>query len=135
MQHHNIVHVVDPDEAIGEALSALLGTYGIYVRAFSDAESFLRARSSWGSDPGCLLIEANLPGLNGLSLLRQLRDQGSSLPVIVLTTTQNSALERQALQFGATEVIEKSLINAFLVGRLPELLPGIAKFADSASKD
>ena len=135
MQHRNIVHVVDPDEAIGEALSTLLGTYDIYVRAFSDAESFLRARSSWGSDHGCLLIEANLPGLNGLSLLRQLRDQGSSLPVIVLTNTQNSDLVRQALEFGATEVIEKSLINAFLVGRLPELLPGAAKLTEGASED
>ena len=135
MQHRNIVHVVDPDEAIGEALCALLGTYDINVQTFSDAESFLRARSSWDSDHGCLLIEANLPGLNGLSLLRRLRGQGSSIPVIVLTTTQNPDLVRQALQFGATEVIEKSLINAFLVGRLPELLPGAAKLAEGASKD
>ena len=124
MQHKNIVHVVDPDEAIGEALSALLDTYEIDVRTFPDAESFVPARSSWDTAHGCVLIEINLPGLSGLWLLRWLRAQGFSLPVVILTNTRNDDIERHALEFGATDVIEKPFINAFLVERLSELLPG-----------
>ena len=115
MRHGNIVYIVDPDEAIGEALSTLLGTYNVEVQVFPDAESFLQARSSWEMESGCVFIEADLPGLNGLTLLRRLRGQGFSGPVVVLANPQDHDIERQALRFGATNVMDKSLINDFLV--------------------
>lgn len=115
MQYGNVVYIVDPDEAISEALSTLLEAYDIEVRAFADARSFLQAQPSWDTEIGCVFIEADLPGVNGLMLVRRLRGQGFPGPVVVLTNAHDRAIERQALQFGATKVIDKSLIYEFLV--------------------
>ncbi len=123
MPHTNIVHVVDPDDAIGEALTALLGTYDIAVRCFRDAEEYLTKDIEFARRPGCLLVEADLPGRSGLSLLRQLREQNADFPVIVLSSDAKTDLRRQALRLGATEVVEKPLMNDFLLKRLPQLLP------------
>ncbi len=123
MQHHTIVYVIDPDEGIGEALTTLLGTYGIHVRYFPDANNFLQAFPTGDIKHGCLLVEACLPGLSGLAMLRRLRAQGCELPVIVLNNSASDDISHQALRLGATDVLEKPLINAFLMERLAELLP------------
>ena len=124
MSGSHIVHVIDPDAAIGEALSALLETYGIAVQGFPDAESFLCARAAGRIAGGCLLVDANLPGLSGLSLLRELHGQNSELPVIVLTDAASPEFRKQAQSLGAVDVLEKPLMNGFLLGRLSTLMPG-----------
>ena len=117
-----MVYIVDSDDAIGEALTALLETYAIRVRSYGDAKEFLDAYAPNESEAGCLLVETNLPGSSGLSLLRELRKQGSKLPVILLANTVNADIRREALKAGAVDVIEKPLVNAFLLGRLSQVL-------------
>lgn len=73
-----------------------------------------------------MLVEADLSGLSGLSLVQRLRTQGFSQPLIVLSNMVNRGLRLQAVTLGATEVIEKPLVNAFLVDRLSDLFPGAA---------
>lgn len=110
----NTVYVVDPDPAIAEAVTALLGTYDLPVRAFLDAESFLAFRAVETIGRGCIMIEVNLPGLNGLALLRQLRAEGPDLPIIILTNAHAPAMHDQAVRFGADRLVEKPLINDML---------------------
>lgn len=134
MQHNTIVYVVDPDAAIGEALTTLLDTYGIDVQTFTDAESFLASKPVDGQGSECLLAEIDLPGANAFSLVRQLRADGYRFPVILLTNSPRHEIEAQARKFGATEVLEKPLINAFLVERLSELLPNETKLPPDGTK-
>lgn len=122
MKPDHIVYVVDPDESIGDALTALLGTYDIQVRVFPTADLFLDAYSATSLTGCCLLVEANLPRLSGLSLLRQLRARGFTLPVIILTNPADQDIRQQAMQFGATDVLEKPLIKGVLAERLLKLL-------------
>jgi len=68
-----IGELIDPDDACGEALTALLGTYNINVRTFPDAETFLAAHAEQCSSSCCLMVEVDLPGMDGLSLLRKLQ--------------------------------------------------------------
>ena len=135
MEAGNIVYVVDSDEAIGEGLTALLGTYNIEVRRFADAKGFLDLVPTLALDHGCLLIEEKLTDQSGVSLVRQLREQGHNLPIILLTSTSNRDTRRQALKFGATDVLEKPLINAFLIERLTRLLPGTVPYTENASRN
>lgn len=123
VQYENIVHVVDPDASVGEALSMLLQIYSIAVRTYADAEMFLAAYATEKMHHGCLFVESELPGLSGLSLLRELRAQGFSLPSIVLTSGATSEFRHQAFRSGAIEVLEKPLMNTFLLERLAQLLP------------
>ncbi len=133
MPDKNVVHLVDPDESIGEALSLLLDTYGITVRSYADAESFIQAYTAGQAQQGCLIIADNLPGVSGLSSVRELREHGFFLPVIVITNSISTGFRARALRMGATEVIEKPLMNGFLLERLGTLLPGAMGLTDPAS--
>ena len=116
------VYVIDPDEAVHDALTTLLGVNGTRVVCYPTAEAFLGSTISHRSTRGVLLVEANLPGMGTLAFLRQLRIQGLDFPVVVLTSTSNREIAKQALKAGAMEVIEKPLVS----DRLLELLPGLA---------
>lgn len=122
------VYIIDPDEAIREGLQALLGTLAISVLCYPDAEAFLDATTGQRPNCGCLLVEANLPGLDSLALLRRLRAEGSQLPVVVLASTSNRDIADQALRAGVADVIDKPLVNGLLLNRLQQLLsraPGL----------
>ena len=100
MQHDNTVFVVDPDETIGDEVTALLGVYDISARVFPNAEDFLEAYPAEGIGTCCLLVEAELPGISGLLLLQRLRARGFDQLVIFLTDTVNCELRRQAMEAG-----------------------------------
>ncbi|MFT4584582.1 MAG: FixJ family two-component response regulator [Gammaproteobacteria bacterium] len=128
MPEADLVYVVDGDDAIVEGLTTLLNTYNIRVKAFPDAENFLHAETLRDTAGACLITALELPGMSGLSLLRKLRARNASLPIIVLTNTVDRNLNHQALALGATDVIDKPLINAFLMERLVKLIPNRGKF-------
>jgi two-component system response regulator FixJ len=118
----DIVYVIDPDEAVHDALAALLGATGTRVVCYPSAEAFLDSNCMHSGMRGLVLAEVNLPGMGSLALLRQLRDQGVDLPVVVLTSTSNRDIADQALKAGAVEVIEKPLVHGRLLNRLHHLV-------------
>ena len=117
----DIIYVIDPDEAVHDALTILLTTTGRRVVCYSNAEAFLDSSFADSSIRGCVLAEANLPGMGSLALLRRLRAQGVDLPVVILTSTSNRDIADQALKAGAVEVIEKPLVHDRLLNRLQHL--------------
>ncbi len=118
----DIVYVIDPDEAVHDALAALLGATGTRVVCYASAETFLDSNFSDSGMRGLVLAEVNLPGMGSLALLRRLRDQGVDLPVVVLTSTSNRDIADQALKAGAVEVIEKPLVHGRLLHRIHHLV-------------
>ncbi len=114
-----------PGQAISHALGALVGRYEISVETFLSAEDFLAAVPAPDAKRGTLLIAAELPGLSGLALLEQLRTQGFLAPVIILLQTAKRDMRQEALQLGATAVIEKQLAVAFLAARFAQIFPGV----------
>ncbi len=117
-----IFYVIDPDEAVHDALAALLGATGSRVVCYPSAEAFLGSEVTHNGMRGLVLAEANLPGMGSLALLRRLRDQGVDLPVVVLTSTSNRDIADQALKAGAVEVIEKPLVHGRLLKRIWHLV-------------
>ena len=121
-RERDTVYVIDPDEAIRDGLTTLLATLDTPVLCYSDAQSFFDANTALSLSHGCVLVEANLPGMGSLALLRRLRAQGVDLPVVVLASTSNRDIADQALQAGAVDVIDKPLVNGRLLRRLRQLL-------------
>ena len=74
MSSAHTIFVVDDDAAVTRALARLLRADGWRVKTFGSAEAFLAARDAEVS--GCLVLDVNLPGLDGLALQQQLRDTG-----------------------------------------------------------
>lgn len=113
-----MVHVVDSDQAISDGLTTLLGAYGIDVRSHRDAESFVRYWLPRRYRNGCLIAEADLPGISGLALLRDLRDLGVEIPVLLLVSTYSAALFEAAVGLGRVSVIQKPCLGRTLIDRV-----------------
>lgn len=135
MSHENSVHLVDSDESIGEALTLLLGTYGIAVSCYSDAESFVQRYQAGKVTEGCLLIADNLPGMNGLSSVKMLRELGFTLPIIVISSAIGEDFHKRAVCMGATDVLEKPLMDGFLLERLGKYFPHTGKPSETGSSN
>ena len=116
-QDHTVC-LVDPDEAVHDALSTLLRASGVQVKCFASAEDYLKSDVVLDTDTGCLLAEASLPGMGCLAFLRQLRAINTDLPIIVLTSTSDRNIAEQVLKAGALEVIEKPLVSDRILERL-----------------
>lgn len=101
----DMVFVIDDDADIREQLCEVITQSGMPARGFESAEAFLRA----GLAPigACLLLDAYLPGMGGLDLLRRLRREGAQLPVIMITGNSDVGMAVEAMKAGAADFIEK----------------------------
>ena len=117
------VFVVDDDALVRAAIRSVLEDDGRTVEDFADGEAFLASPRPDGA--GCLLIDAYLPGMKGLDLLRHLQGAGSRLSAIMITGRSDVAMAVQAMKAGASDFIEKP------VGR-EDLLAGIDRALDQA---
>jgi two-component system CheB/CheR fusion protein len=102
-----VVLIIDDDEQVRAALRSVLQEDGRRVEAYEDAETFLTAYQP--GTLGCLLLDATLPGMSGLDLLRHLRLAGDSLPSVVITGNSDVKLAVQAMKAGADDFIEKPI--------------------------
>lgn len=107
----SIIYIVDDDEDVLAALRSVLEDDGHEVCDFASCEAFLECeRRSSGSSAGCLLVDAYLPGMSGLELLRQLRsDEADALPAIMITGRSDVPMAVDAMKAGAMDFIEKPI--------------------------
>lgn len=112
------VYVVDPDEAVHEALAALLQSAGVRVAGYRTPEAFLNACATQPASNCCALVEADLSGIGSLALIRELHSKVPEMPIIVLASTVDSDIAAQALKAGALDVIDKPLFGAHLLDRI-----------------
>ncbi|HVJ55842.1 MAG TPA: chemotaxis protein CheB [Aliidongia sp.] len=102
-----IIFIVDDDSHVREAIRIVLEEDGQIVEDYASCEAFLEAYRP-GRD-ACLLIDAYLPGMNGLELLRRLHEDGHRLPSIMITGSSDVPMAVQAMKAGASDFIEKPI--------------------------
>lgn len=100
-----IVHVVDDDASVRESLALLLEVRGMETRSHSDARSFLA--NCKGDEPGCVLLDLRMPGMDGSTLQAEMARREMDLPVIIITAHGDVAATRAAFKAGACDFIEK----------------------------
>lgn len=113
-----VVAVIDDESLVRDGIRSVLEDDGHAVAEYGDAESFLESRPR--EREACLLIDAYLPGMNGLELLRRLRARGDRRPAIIITGRSDITVAVEAMKAGASDFLEKP------VGR-GELLASIAR--------
>jgi two-component system, chemotaxis family, CheB/CheR fusion protein len=104
---HPVIFVVDDDRAVREAIRDALEYDGRSVQTYSTCEAFIEAYRP--GHEACLLIDAYLPGMNGLELLRWLGHAGHRLPAIMITGDSDVPMAVQAMKAGAWDFIEKPI--------------------------
>ncbi len=101
------LHVVDDDNQICTAIAEIFKEAGWNVATYDTAERFLETYRPVGD--GCLLVDAYLPGINGIDLLSRLKQAAHSPPVIMMTGHSDVTMVVKAMKAGAVDFIEKPL--------------------------
>lgn len=129
MQNEPMVHVVDDDDAVREALQLLMRSDDIPVQTYASAEDFLEQQAH--SRPGCLLLDMRMPGINGLELLNILKEHDSPLPVVFITGHGDVGMAVEAMKAGAVDFIEKPFDNERLLKVMHNCLADSVSIKDS----
>jgi two-component system, LuxR family, response regulator FixJ len=111
-----VVHLIDDDEGVRQALAFLLTASGFAVRVHESATSFLDAIATM--QPGCVVTDVRMPGVDGLELQRRLKARGLGLPVIVMTGHGDVALAVEAMKAGAVDFLEKPFEDEALLSAI-----------------
>ena len=98
------IHVVDDDANLRTAMDRLLKLLGYAVAAYDSAEAFLAAAPR---GPGCILLDVQMPGLDGLALHERLQDIGNPLPVVFLSAHGDIPISVRAIKRGAEDFLTK----------------------------
>lgn len=117
------VLVVDDDALFRESLQQNLVEAGFDVSGFADGRSLLQHLEK-GGRAGLILLDWRMPGMNGIEVLRRLRDSGEPIPVIFLTALSDQMYEEAALIGGAVDFVEKSRSFAILKRRIDLIMRG-----------
>jgi FixJ family two-component response regulator len=100
-----IVHVVDDDVSMREALQELFQSIGLEARTYGTARDFLATPVS--DAPGCVVIDIRLPDKNGLDFQVQLTEVGIRLPVVIMTGFGDIPMSVRAMKRGAVDFLQK----------------------------
>ena len=120
--------IVDDDALFRESLGLNLAENGYEVDDFGDGESALRHFAEGGSCDA-ILLDWRMPGVDGLAVLRRLRDRDVQIPVIFLTVLSDEIYEEAALKWGAVDFIEKSRSLSIILQRLRLITDGPKRVA------
>ena len=127
MALRRVVHVIDDETDVCEALKVLLHTAGFEARTYASAEEFLAEVNL--NRPMCLLVDVRLPGMSGLELVRRLQ-QGPVRPVVVMITGHGDVpLAVKAMRAGALHFMEKPFEPEELLQTLEEALQRVSAMA------
>lgn len=101
----NLISVIDDDESVRATTKLLIESSGYRAAAFESAENLLSSEQL--DDTSCLIIDIQMPGMNGLQLQRHLAAAGSRIPIIFMTAYDDKESRRRAMQGGAVAFLAK----------------------------
>jgi FixJ family two-component response regulator len=102
---HAIVHVIDDDVSLRDALDLLLPSVGLNVRSYASVQEFLDAGAHDG--PGCIVLDVRLPGISGLDFQSRCSGFGVHLPIVLMTGHGDVPMSVRAMKAGAVDFLSK----------------------------
>jgi FixJ family two-component response regulator len=129
------VFVVDDDPSVRKSLARLLRSAGYEAETFATAAEFLDHRRVHDT-PGCLVLDVQMPGLNGLELQQELLDSSSPIPIIFITGHGDIPMSVIAMKAGAVDFLSKPFRDDDLLKAVLEASArGRRRRAESAERD
>ena len=106
------IYIVDDDESVCRALKSLLMTFDFEVKTFNSAKIFFDSVTN--DDPGCLVLDIHISGMDGWETQKRILDSGSKRPVIFISAEKKDVADR-ALKVGAVGFLQKPFDGQTLV--------------------
>jgi FixJ family two-component response regulator len=103
---HERIYIVDDDASVRDSARALLESYDLTVEDYPSAQAFLED-FDMASMGGCLLLDVNMPEMDGIELLELLRGRRIAIPVILVSAQNDPEVKARAQRAGAFAFLEK----------------------------
>ncbi|MEI8625883.1 response regulator [Pseudoalteromonas sp. B137] len=116
----NTVIIVDDDIEVSHSLNNLLSSEGIKVKEFSTSQSFLAALMP--ERPACVILDMQMPDINGLEVATILNKNNITLPIIFLTGFGSIPLSVEVMKLGAHEFLTKPVLPDLLLSAVDKAL-------------
>jgi two-component system response regulator FixJ len=100
-----VVHVIDDDPRIRRGLQKLMQSASLPVRLYDSAAEFLKEIDL--QQPGCIVLDLRMPGMDGIELLQHLNENRNQLPVIVVSGHADVATAVRSMKLGAFDLLQK----------------------------
>src|SRR5690606_11079974 len=120
-----VVHIVDDQETVRKSLAFLLTVEGFAVRLHESASAFLALAP--GLTRACLITDLRIPEMDGVELLRALRENSVRIPSIVMTGHGDVPMAVAAMKAGALVFIEKPFEDQVLIDSIRRAAETIAE--------
>ena len=101
----NLISVIDDDESVRRTTARLIESFGFRAAAFESAENFLGSGDL--TCTSCLIVDVQMPGMNGLQLQSELAAADCGIPIIFITAHDDQESRRRAIQAGAIAFLGK----------------------------
>ena len=111
-----MIYVVDDDLDVLGSLQFLLETDGFDVRTFKSGAALLE--DAVPNDADCFVIDYKMPNMNGLDLVKRLRNRDISAPIILITGYPDEHIPEMAATAGVHHVLRKPLLDDSLIGHI-----------------
>jgi FixJ family two-component response regulator len=108
-----LISLVDDDESIRRTTTLLIQSFGFQAAAFESAETLLK--SGQLQETSCLIVDVQMPGMDGLQLQRHLASLGYKIPIIFITAYDSKESRQQAMQADAVAFLSKPFNDELLL--------------------
>jgi FixJ family two-component response regulator len=115
-----VVFVVDDDISVRESLELMIRSAGWQPELFESAQAFLAGQRV--AVPNCLILDVNLPDLNGLDLQKLVSVERTEMPIIFVTGYGDVPMTVKAMKAGAVEFLTKPFSDEVLLGAIAQAL-------------
>ncbi|MDX1406162.1 MAG: response regulator [Woeseiaceae bacterium] len=131
MSSTSTVFLVDDDPAVLKAFTLALRKRGYLVAGYLSAEDFL---AGYSGEPGCLILDLRLSGMNGLDLQKALKEKKVDIPIIFISGHGDIPSSVKAIKAGAIDFLEKPVRRELLMTRIDEALAEDARNRDTDAR-
>src|SRR6202040_4399150 len=116
------VYVLDDDVSVREGVGSLIRSVGLKVRTFASAQEFLASLRK--ERPSCLVLDIQLPDINGFELQQELATKDIQIPIIFLTGHGDIPMSVRAIKAGALEFLTKPFDEEYLLEAIRDAIAG-----------
>lgn len=112
MSGEAVIAIVDDDESVRAAMGGMIESFGYSPATYESAGAFLKS----ASDPSCLILDVQMPGMTGLELHSTLLAKGRQIPTIFITAFPDARVRERAMKAGGVCFLSKPFGRNDLLG-------------------
>lgn len=118
-----LIAIIDDDESVCRAMKRLVRSLGMEGDTFTSGQEFInRIETTPSFQPDCVVLDVQMPGMNGLQVQAWLASSANPLPVIFITAHDDAGVRDRALAAGAVAFLRKPFNDELLIKTLSEAL-------------